>query len=262
MSEKEPFGFNFWLGWIVWCALSFLIAAMVWTFVIHFIFGEIRGSELTLVWCVSVFGSWFLLLVPFMRKKERIWKRLNWDEEKALDIWLPTMTLFIGVLILSALFWSQVYRQSILDESRHGLDLAWAKAVFSSWLIVLLPFLVWMYKKADQIYKAALKRQAMPQPIFRTTFVERSKRLLPSAVTERIRLVSPTLEKGHVVDLILRDSRRIENVFIFNRSEILGIYDREQFDFTAHDVAHIEAVEVEKRSLNEESKWLRLDGKG
>ena len=93
-----------------------------------------------------------------MRKKEQIWKRLNIDQEQAVNAWLLGMGSLIGFMILSALGWSLYYKKMILF--RHiGFHPAWAKAVFSSWIIAALPLLVVMYKQADKIFKSAVIRQ-------------------------------------------------------------------------------------------------------
>ena len=85
---KDRYGFLFWLRWIVSFAGSFVVSAAAWTFALQYAFGPIRGAELLITWTVAVFGSWFILVIPFMRKKERIWKRLNTDQESAVDAWL------------------------------------------------------------------------------------------------------------------------------------------------------------------------------
>ena len=260
MNASAGFGFRFWLTWILWFAGSLTLAALVWTVALTGIFHRIEGPELTMVWAVAVFGSWFLLVVPFMRKKEQIWKRLNQDEERAADAWLAAMALFIGLLIVSSLGWSFVYRRSLGTFSTRGLNSDWAKAVFGTWIFLLLPFLVWMYRKADQIFKAAVIRQKVTGPVFRTLFVEKSKRLLPEKIAKTIQAVPPMLPKGHVVTLRLKDGTQVPHVFVLNSCEILGVYDRQEWGFEARDVVAVE-VAGETLPAYEESKWLRLDGR-
>ena len=93
-NGKDQYGFKFWLGWIVQFAGSFIAAVLFWTFSLTALFGGIRGAEISITWAVAVFGSWFILMIPFMRKKERIWKRLNDDQEKATDAWLLGLRIF------------------------------------------------------------------------------------------------------------------------------------------------------------------------
>jgi len=254
---RDSFGFQFWLKWILWFAGSFILAALFWTAVLIRGFGKIQGTELTLGWAIAVFGSWFLLIIPFMRKKEQIWKRVNQDQEKAIDAWLAAMGIFIGLLVVSILGWTWVYRKTI--HLSHGLNHDWARAVFSSWLFLLLPFLVWMYKKTDQIYKEAVIRQQTQGPVFRTAFIEKSKRLLPESVVKKLKKIPQTIEKGQLVHLYLKDGVQIPNVFVLNSSEILGLYDRKTFDFESKDI--VDAEPAASLSVHEEAKWLRLDGR-
>src|SRR3989338_3231027 len=161
----DRFGFRFWLSWILWFAASFIGAAILWTFILTSVFGRIQGSELTLTWAVAVFGSWFILLIPFIRKKEQIWKRLNDDQERAVDAWLAAMGIFIGLLVANCLFW--IWRLADKIQAGDGFDPTWSKAVFGTWLFLLIPFLIWMYRKADDIMKTALVRQGAVPPPFK-----------------------------------------------------------------------------------------------
>lgn len=256
----DRFGFTFWLRWIFGFAFTFIAAAVIWTLLLMAAFGAIRGTELTLTWSVAVFGSWFILVIPFMRKKEQIWKRLNQDQESAIDAWLRAMGVFVGCLVLSAFIWGLVFRSEIIKD-HSGINGNWAKAVFGTWLVLFLPFLVWMYKKSDELFKTAMARQTPKGPAFKTILVEKIKRMLPETITKKIGKFSPTLEKGHVVHLILRDGKKIPHVFVMNASEVLGIYDHEHYDFDVDEVMDVELVSTNELPAYEESKWLRLDGR-
>lgn len=254
---KDRYGFLFWLRWIFWFAGSFVVSAAVWTAGMKWAFGPIEGAELTMTWCVAVFGSWFLLLIPFMRKKEQIWKRLNDDQENAVDAWLFGMGIFIGLLIMSALIWNVVLRERIHHSA--GFEPAWLKAVFATWLVILFPFLIFMYRKADSIFKTAVERQTYA-PKFKSVAVDRAKRLLPRPVSEKLKVAPPTLRQGHVVTALLKDGRRISDVFILNNEEILGVYDRAELGFEGSDISGIEVTSPEKLPSYDESLWLRVDG--
>lgn len=255
---QDRYGFRFWLGWILWFAGSLVLSAAAWTAGMQMLWGSIRGPELTLTWALAVFGSWFLLVIPFMRKKEQIWKRLNDDQEKALDAWLKAMGLFIGLLILSALFWSYYHRVLLTAPDHRAVSGLWLKQVAATWMVLFLPFLVWMYKKADNLFQVASARQTI-KASFQSTMVERSKRLLSEEIQKKIKNVPPTLPRGHVLTLQLRNGERVPHVFVIDGREILGLYDRETIHFEAGDV---EDIAVEKDiPVFEESKWLRLDGR-
>lgn len=252
---RDRYGFLFWLRWILWFAGSFILAAVVWTVLVRRLFGAIEGPELTMTWVVSVFGSWFILVIPFMRKKEQIWKRLNDDQEKAVDAWLLGMGVFIGLLVASLFVWSWLLKGRI-DQG--GYDTLWIKSVFVSWLVILLPFLILMYRKADLIFKTAAERQTY-SPKFRTVSVERSKRLLPDPIVQKLKGFPPTLREGHVVTLILSGGREVPNVFVLNHREILGVYDQTNFDFSTQDVSGVEQSDPSKLPPYDESLWLKFD---
>ena len=259
MTQKnDRFGFRFWLGWILWFAGSFVAIAAFWTFLLTKLFGDVQGEELTLTWASAVFGSWFLALIPFMRKKEQIWKRLNQDQEKAVDAWLQGMAVFIALLVVSAAAWSWVFRMRIAAA---GIDGTWMKAVFGSWLLCAMPLLVFMYRKADQILKDATLRQSHAAPRFKTDFVEKAKRRLPPEAIRQLQGAKPALPRGHIVTAVLRDGTRIPDVFVMDGTEVLGVYKRERLDFNIADITAVEPVPPEKLPPYEETLWLRLDGR-
>ena len=255
---KDRYGFLFWLRWIVWFAGSFVLAAIAWTQGLMYFFGPIQGAELKLTWALAVFGSWFLLVIPFMRKKEQIWKRLNDDQEKAVDAWLGGMSLFIGSLILSCLFWTVRYKQQVMESP--ALDEMWAKSVFGTWLVLLLPFLVMMYRQADRLFKTAEERQ-LYTPRFKIQSVDEAKRQLSESLKKKIKAIQPALPGGHIVTAILSNGKKIPHVFIYQGREVLGVYDRE-LDFSLADIIDFEPIPLDNLPAYEETKWLRLDGKG
>lgn len=253
---KDRYGFLFWLRWILVFAGGLVAAAAGWTFALQSLFGKIEGPELTLTWVVAVFGSWLLLVIPFMRKKEQIWKRLNDDQEHAVDAWFAGMSLFIAVLVVTALAWSLVFRARLAGP---GMDGVWAKAVFGTWLASFFPFLFVMYRQADRIFTRAVARQTY-EPNYRKTWVDRENRLLPPGVAEKLKKLPHTLPNGHVVIAMLKDGRRIPDVFVMRGNEVLGVYDRHEMGFSAADVVDVEAVPKKDLPLYEEPRWLRLDG--
>lgn len=254
---KDRYGFLFWLQWIVSFAGIFIVAAIFWTTIMMGLFGRIRGTELSITWTVAVFGSWFILVIPFMRKKERIWKRLNPDQERAVDAWFGGMSVFLLLLVLSAFFWSAWFLKDPIPGG--GTDPRWVKAVFGTWLFITLPFLVIMYRQADKIFKDAVQRQTYV-PRFKSIAMDRSKRLLPLALVAQLKAIPTNLPKGHVVSVILKGGRQLDHVFIVNGNEILGIYDREALDFEVDDIQAVKGLKNTDLPEYEESKWLRLDG--
>ena len=258
---KDRYGFLFWFRWILWFAASFLAAAWFWTFLLKAFFGALSGPALTVTWTVCVFGSWFLIMIPFMRKKEEIWKRLNDDQEKAVDAWLLGMGIFIGLLAASCLFWTFQFKFK-LQEAFGG---QWMKAVLVSWSLILLPFLVFLYLKADRIFKEAVIRQT-GHPAFQSFFIEKSRRLLPPRLVENLKPFKEAMPNGHVVNAILEDGGKIPYLFIKDSKEVAGVYDekgtaRELFllGFDVKNIVALESLDLGQLPPQEESRWIRFD---
>lgn len=258
--RKDPFGFLFWLKWILLFGGSFLGALLLWTWIAQYFFGHTTWpGEVKLSWAAAIFGSWFLTLTPFMRKKEQIWKRLNAYQEQAVDIWLTVIALLITAVIASCMGWAVYYRSELIAEAHAGPSLNWVKAVLGTLLLSVLPILIFLYRKAGILMKAAEHSVSAKSQQHQMIAVERSKRLLPESLKHKMKDWEPTLHSGHIVNLTLRDGRRIAYVFILNRSEVLGIYDKTDYDFEAKDITDVEPVAQDALPAYQESKWLRLD---
>jgi ABC-type molybdate transport system permease subunit len=261
MANKDIYGFRFWLAWIVGFSLSFILIAAAWTFLMKYVFGVIAGPYLAFTWSVAVFGSWLIVVIPFMRKKEQIWKRLDVDQESAVDLWLRMISILILGWILTSLFWTWYYVGAIHESPlRMTPSFSWAKAVFSSWALLLIPFLIVAYRKADVLFDHAAVRQAKKTTTFKRYFIPQVKRKLPPVLIEKLKSAPETLADGHVVSVTLKDGRTFEHVFIFKRREILGVYDVDQLDWDASLIQDISVVESETLPAYDESKWVRLDG--
>ena len=125
--SRDPYGFSFWLKWILGFAISFVAVACFWTAVIMACLGSFTAPEVSTTWAVAVFGSWFLLLTLFIRKKEQIWKRLNDDQERATNLWFwALMSLVLG-FVVSALFWTWFLRDAVILSANRfdGTPICW-----------------------------------------------------------------------------------------------------------------------------------------
>lgn len=57
------------LWWIIWIALtigSFFVASVIWTPIIAKHFGSVRENKASIMWVISVFGTWMVILVPLI----------------------------------------------------------------------------------------------------------------------------------------------------------------------------------------------------
>jgi hypothetical protein len=127
-------------------------------------------------------------------------------------------------------------------------------------MIILVPLIVVMYQKVDKVYEDARTRREKASNRFRSLSIEKSKRLIPSALSGKLDGVPETINGGHLVCLTLADGRKIPHVFISEKIEILGIYDASEMDFEAKDVIHIEVDSLSQPPVFFTPKWLRLDG--
>ncbi len=85
--------------------------------------------------------------------------------------------------------------------------------------------------------------------------------MIPSSFAKKIQEKTPVLPDGYVVSFLLKDGRKIPNVFVTKGNEILGVYDRVSVDFSAEDIQDVQVLDKEELPVYEEEKWLRLDGR-
>ena len=117
-----------------------------------------------------------------------------------------------------------------------------------------------MYQKVDKTYEDARIRRETAANRFRSICVDKSKRELPAAICKKLQNLSPTINEGYLVTVVLNDGRRIENVFIGSENEILGIYNEREFTFEGKNVVAIEPTGMSKPPHFTPAQWLRLDG--
>jgi len=277
MKSKTDFqtqkkgGFFWWLLWIAIAIGSFIFSAIFWTWFIPLFFGEIKGTPLTILWTSAVFGSWLLTMIPIIRAKERYWNRLSREDETNVTWWIGWIALTIATFFASAGFWTWFLAQgggSIQDPGAAG---RWVFAVFGTWMAALLPLIVVMYQKVDRAYENAraareareAKESERPKP--KTVFIDPAKRILEASLIQKLKRMPATIKKGsqagHLVTAVLRDGRRFENIFVANRSEVLGIYGHNNLPFETEEIIDLEPADLDKVPAFSESGWLRLDGR-
>ncbi len=254
---QDRYGFTFWLRWIVTFAGSFVVSAGAWTWLMTSLFGPILGNELVTTWMAAVFGSWFLVVIPFMRKKEQIWKRLNEDQERSVDASFTGMAFFIGLFIASAFLWTALLKSRLIPDTP-GYDPVWTKAVFGTWLVTLIPLLVFFYRKADRIFDKAHARQTY-SPGFRIHWMEPEKRQLPEALAEQVQKWKPTIPGGHLVHARLKNGGVLKHVFVMNGREVAGIYDPTVLEFDVSEFEALSVLEEDFLPQFEEGKWVRFN---
>ncbi len=188
-------------------------------------------------------------------------------EESTVFWWTGWILLTIVSFFVSCIFWTRIIATHVGNMHRPGVPILWVATVFGSWMVLLVPLIIVMYNKVDKAYEDT--RMARETAQFsrtrselgpRSVSVETSKRVLPKELTERLKRLPETIRGGHLVTVSLRDGRKIENVFVANKKEILGIYNTEEMSFSADDISDLLLADLDKLPLFEAQKWLKLDG--
>jgi len=267
-QRKKPGGFFWWLLWIAVSISSFIFSAVAGTWFLGTLFGRIEGVFLTILWAGAVFGSWLLTMIPIIRAKERYWNRLSQEDETNVTWWIGWIALTIATFFASAGFWTWFFARDGGSIKDPGVAQRWVFAVFGTWMIALVPLIVVMYQKVDRAYeRARLRREANEglRPKAKTVYLDPAKRTLGASLIQKLEKFPATIKKGrlhgHVVTAVLKDGRKFENLFVMNRSEILGIYGQNEIPFEIQEIADFEPVAVESIASLSEENWLRLDGR-
>ncbi|MBI4432400.1 MAG: hypothetical protein HY592_02825 [Candidatus Omnitrophica bacterium] len=182
--------------------------------------------------------------------------------------WIGWIVLTIASFFVSCAFWTNFIAQHVGPMQQKDVPILWVTAVFGSWIVLLIPLIIVMYAKVDKAYEdsrmareaAELEKARHLFPI-RSVLVDPKDRLLESRWRDTLKSLPETMKKGHLVHLVLRDGRWIENVFIHDKKEILGIYNAGSMDFKSQDIAGVEPADLSHlpKNFNTEN-WLRLDG--
>lgn len=174
--------------------------------------------------------------------------------------WVVWITLTIASFFVAAAFWTPVIAKKFgsVHESRNAV--IWIVAVFGSWMAALVPLIIVMYSKVDKAYEDARLRREQAAMRFKSITVEKSKRLLSSVLSKKLENVPETIQGGHLVTLALKDGRKIPNVFIAEKNEVLGIYDAEELTFETSDICGLEPADLNNLPSFLTPNWLRLDG--
>ncbi len=174
--------------------------------------------------------------------------------------WVVWITLTIASFFVAAAFWTPLIAKKFgsIHETRNSV--IWIVAVFGTWMATLVPLIVVMYSKVDKAYEDARLRREKAALRFKSIPVDKSKRLLSSVLAARLEHSPEAIQGGHLVTLFLKDGRKIPNVFIAERKEILGIYDAEKLTFEAADIKEMELSDLNNLPPFLAPNWLRLDG--
>lgn len=267
LKSNNLAGIWFWLKWIMVAVGGFTVSMLFWNWLLLKRFdANLNNPQVAIAWMVAIFGTWFVILIPLMKKKETVMGHMDKQDESTVTWWLIWISLTIGSFFLAVWFWTPFIAARFGSIKNPTTSLLWIIAVFGSWLVALIPLMVFMYQKVDKAYEDArirreLGAQKFKDPVkIKAVFVEESKRRLPKTLTEKLKQVPQTIKDGHLITAILKDGRKIENVFIARRKELLGIYGQEELTFQADDIANFELTDLTHPPDFTQKIWLRLDG--
>ncbi len=183
--------------------------------------------------------------------------------------WIGWILLTIASFFVSCWFWTRVIAEHVGTMQKSGTPILWVTAVFGSWMVLLVPLIIVMYSKVDKAYEnARISRETMQFKQARGTFkirsqfIEPSERRLEKSLVRKLKKTPETIRRGHLVTAILKDGRRIENVFILNKKEVLGVYGMETLNFDIRRIVDVEAADPGHLPHFNAEEWLRLDGVG
>ena len=174
--------------------------------------------------------------------------------------WIVWITLTIASFFAASAFWTPVIAKKFgsIHETRNAV--IWIVAVFGTWMAALVPLIIVMYTRVDKAYEDARLRREKSAMRFKSVLVEKSRRTLSSNLAAKLAHSPEIIQGGHLVTAVLKDGRRVPNVFIAGRTEILGIYDAEALTFEAADLLDIEPADMNHLPSFLTPNWLRLDG--
>ena len=267
LQSKHAAGIWFWFKWIVTAIASFVASLFFWNWLLfQKMGGNMQSRQHAIGWMVAVFGTWFILLTLLMRKKERVMGHMDAEDESTVSWWLIWIGLTIGSFFLAVWFWTPFVAKHFGSIQNSQTSIVWVVAVFGTWIVGLVPLLIFMYQKVDRAYEKARERRERLQipekdPVkIKAVLIDEAKRRLPKKLTEKLKGIPPTIRDGHLVTAILNDGRRIEHVFIAKRKELLGVYDQENLTFGVSDIADLEPTNLQHPPDFTKKTWLRLDG--
>lgn len=267
LRSKNAAGIWFWFKWILVTIAGFTASVLFWNWVFFDCFKvNVKDPHVAIGWIVLVFGTWFVTLIPFMKKKESVMGHMDKQDESTITWWLIWISLAIGSFFLAVWLWTPLIAERFGSVKNPTASVLWIVAVFGTWLVVLTPLMVFMYRKVDKAYEDArirrqLKSEQFKDPVkIRAIWVDKEKRWLTKSLAKKLKTIPQTIKGGHLVTAILKDGRRMEHVFISGKKELLGIYGQEELAFEAQDILDVEPTDLTHPPDFTQKVWLRLDG--
>lgn len=191
------------------------------------------------------------------------------SSQSTVGWWLGWILLTIASFFASCYFWTKFIAAHIGSMREPGVPILWVAAVFGTWMTLLVPLIIVMYAKVDKAYEdgrmaretAAFEKKEKSLP-FKSVRVEDSERILNVPLSQKLKKIPETIKHGHLMTAVLRDGRKIENVFIRDKKDVLGIYGVDSLPFKISDIVDLETADASRWPDFKAENWLRLDGAG
>jgi len=181
--------------------------------------------------------------------------------------WLVWIALTILTFFVAYYFWTWFISAHVGDMHQKGVPMLWVALVFGTWMIFLIPLIILMYNKVDRAYEdARITRENVVGGVRRAASgvkfisIPESERLLNAAVAQKIKKIPWTIKRGHLVTVTLKNGQRIDNVFVLDRQEVMGVYGYEEAPFRVEDIVDLTGIPEDYVPNFQTSRWLRFDG--
>ena len=269
LRSNNAAGIWFWLRWILVSIGGFTASLFFWNWLLlDRLKADFKNPQIAIAWMVAVFGTWFVILIPLMKKKETVMGHMDKRDESTVTWWLIWIALTIGSFFAAVWFWTPFIAKHFGSVRNSSTSLLWVIAVFGSWLVALIPLMILMYNKVDKAYEdARIRRELRAQktndkdPVkIKALYLEPEKRKLSREVAEQLKKFPRTIKNGHLVTATLKDGRKMEYVFISDQKELLGVYDQQDVTFQGQDIVKLEPTDLTHPPDFTQKIWLRLDG--
>ena len=189
------------------------------------------------------------------------------NKEYTVFWWIGWIVLTIATFFIAHSIWTPFIAKHVGPMSKPGVPVLWVAAVFGTWMVFLVPLIVVMYNKVDRAYDEAREgREKRAAELLSSRFpvraleLEMKRLLLPQDLRKKLKRLPKTLKQGQLVHLSFKDGRRLENAFVFEGEEIVGVYGRTDFPFDAREAVEAQLIDPAETQPVDYARWLRLKG--
>ncbi len=189
------------------------------------------------------------------------------ERDQTVLWWIGWITLTILTFFAASYFWTGFISKHVGDMDQRGVPILWVGSVFGTWMILLVPLIVIMYNKVDRAYEdARIRREKTSENARRAAsgvrFVSlpESDRLLTERLVKKIKKIPWTIKRGHLLTVTLKNGQRVDNVFVLDRQDVVGVYGYKEAPFRAQDIVDVNAPTDDVLPAFETDQWLRFDG--